>query len=90
MYEIINVITYIIIISLMQELQKKSPEIGLLPLALPLVLQSSIRVLVGVPLALVSASHIPANNIDIQVNTFCKLSTFFLHFAFLPIVESAR
>ncbi|EDV97571.1 trafficking protein particle complex subunit 8 [Drosophila grimshawi] len=50
------------------ELLKRSPELGLLPHALPQVVQSSVRVLTLVQPPSVQAPQVPASNIDINSN----------------------
>lgn len=52
----------------MQELLKRSPELGLLPHALPQVVQSSVRVLTLVQTPSVQPPQVPASNIDINSN----------------------
>ncbi|XP_064545470.1 trafficking protein particle complex subunit 8 [Drosophila montana] len=50
------------------ELLKRSPELGLLPHALPQVVQSSVRVLTLVQPPSVQPPQVPASNIDINSN----------------------
>ncbi|XP_002095589.2 trafficking protein particle complex subunit 8 [Drosophila yakuba] len=50
------------------ELVKRSPELGLLPHALPQVVQSSVRVLTLVQSPSAVAPHVPATNIEINSN----------------------
>lgn len=52
----------------LQELLKRSPDLGLLPHALPQVVQSSVRVLTLVQPPSVQPPQVPASNIDINSN----------------------